>query len=385
MPAEAAPLPPCGTSTHHHHLDAEAALLGLLMVGAVTLVDLAPMRARAPVRPAHRYILEAIVAITQTGQPVDTAGVAGRLRETGRLVDAGGTQASRTSLDKDRGGRQHRRNSCGSSSDAWARQGGWHLRRQGSSTPVASTAPTPPDIAPGQVAVRRVADRHATPASARLTCSPATRLTCWRRRTRQRRAGYVSTGYAQVDEDHEDGWWAGRMAVIGARPAPTGLPWASGRRSPAPDPGGVWRRRCAVRERGTPGREMRQRLLSHESRLAAAQVRQPSGRTSWPPLNKLARDHVPAALWVDDHARTIVAIRASVRRHVASLRPGARSGWWCWTTCNWCAAALAQDPQRGTDRGVQAGSPRCAEHLRCRSSSSPSSTASRPTDASRGQ
>ena len=32
------------------------------------------------------------------------------------------------------------------------------------------------------------------------------------------RAGYVSTGYAQVDEAMKGGWWAGKMAVIGARP-----------------------------------------------------------------------------------------------------------------------------------------------------------------------
>ena len=143
MPAEAcAPAAVRHLNPPPHHLDAEAALLGLLMVGAVTLVDLAPMRAEHLYAPAHRYILEAIVAITQTGQPVDTAGVAGRLRETGRLVDAGGTQALSDLADKAA--------EVASTAelvrlivDAWARrEAGTYAAR--SSTPVASTAPTPP-------------------------------------------------------------------------------------------------------------------------------------------------------------------------------------------------------------------------------------------------
>lgn len=318
MPAEART---AGASVRHlnpppHHLDAEAALLGLLMVGAVLLVDLAPMRAEHLYAPAHRYILEAIVAIAQTGQPVDTAGVAGRLRETGRLVDAGGTQALSDLADKAA--------EVASTAelvrlivDAWARrEAGTYAAKVVNACRVHG-----PDTAEMLHLAKQRFDELLT---ARDTSErPTDLLTGYQadmleaQDAANARTGYVSTGYAQVDEAMKGGWWAGKMAVIGARPGTgktaVGIKAAITCAQTPVEYGGGGALFVSVE---LPGREMRQRLLSHESGLTAAQVRQPSGENIVATMNQWLATMCPLPLWVDDHAKTIVAIRASVRRHV---------------------------------------------------------------------
>lgn len=318
MPAEART---AGASVRHlnpppHHLDAEAALLGLLMVGAVLLADLAPLRAEHLYAPAHRYILEAIVAIAQTGQPVDTAGVAGRLRETGRLVDAGGTQALSDLADKAA--------EVASTAelvrlivDAWARrEAGTYAAKVASVCRVHGS-----DTAEMLHQARQRFDELLT---ARDTSErPTDLLTGYTadmaavQDAANARAAHVSTGYTQVDDAMMGGWWAGKMVVVGARPGigktAVGIKAALTCAGTPPEHGGGGALFVSVE---LPGAEMRQRILSHESELTAAQVRQPSSEhvvatmTEW--LAHLCR----LPLWVEDRAKTIVAIRASVRRHV---------------------------------------------------------------------
>ena len=59
-------------------------------------------------------------------------------------------------------------------------------------------------------------------------------------------------------------------------PGKHGPPWSIRHRFTCAQTPVEWRQRCAVRERRTPGRECDSASLGHE-RLAAAQVRQPSG------------------------------------------------------------------------------------------------------------
>lgn len=314
MPAEARA--PRALTPPPHHLDAEAALLGLLMVGAVLLPDLAPLRAEHLYLAAHRYILESIDALVSAGHPVDTAGVAGRLRETGRLVDAGGTPALARMVD-------------GAAEvasptelvrlvvDAWARrEAGAYAARVAAACRVHGS-----DTAE---MLHQAKQRFEELLAARDTSERPTDLLTGYSRDMQdaqdaanARAGYVSTGYTQVDEAMRGGWWAGKLAVVGARPGvgktAVGIKAAITCAGTPVEHGGGGALFVSVE---LPGAEMRQRILSHESELPAAQVRQPTGDATVATMNAWLAHLCRLPLWVDDGAKTITAIRASVRRHV---------------------------------------------------------------------
>lgn len=314
MPAEArsaaAIVPP------PHHLDAEAALLGLLMVGAVLLPDLAPLRAEHLYLAAHRYIWEAIAALAAASQAIDTAGVSGRLRESGRLVDAGGTPALARLV--------HNAAEVANPSelvrlvvDAWARrEAGAYAARVAAVCRVHGS-----DTAE---MLHQAKQRFEELLAARDTSERPTDLLSGYSRDMQTaqdaanaRAGYVSTGYTQVDEAMRGGWWAGKLAVVGARPGvgktAVGIKAAITCAGTPVEHGGGGALFVSVE---LPGAEMRQRILSHESELPAAQVRQPTGDATVATMNAWLAHLCRLPLWVDDGAKTITAIRASIRRHV---------------------------------------------------------------------
>lgn len=299
-----------------HHLDVEAMLLAALMLGELTPVDLSPLRAECLYDPGHRRIFEAIVAIVEAGQSPDVVTVAGRLRETGRLVDVGGTPALGRIVN-DAPSIPSIPEAVRLIVDAWARrEAGAYAAKV-----VSSCRRHGPDTAEMLHQAKAKFDELLT---ARDTSERPTDLLSGYQADMLRvqdaanaTAAYVSTGYAQVDQAMMGGYWSSKLVVVGARPGlgktTVGLKAALAcAQTPVANGGGG----ALVVSVELPGSEMRQRLLSHESELTAAQVRAPSSEhivatmTGW--LSHLCQ----LPLWVEDRAKTITAIRASVRRHV---------------------------------------------------------------------
>jgi replicative DNA helicase len=83
-----------------HDLDAEAAVLSAIMLDRVALDTTIPiLRPEQFYSNANRRIYEAAVALAESGSPVDLVTVVGRLRETGRIAEIGGSQYVSSLID----------------------------------------------------------------------------------------------------------------------------------------------------------------------------------------------------------------------------------------------------------------------------------------------
>ena len=72
-----------------HDLDAERAVLGALLSGAL-MADVQPLASADFWRPAHQLIYEAITSLTRDGKPAEPVAVADELRRRGDLTRMGG-------------------------------------------------------------------------------------------------------------------------------------------------------------------------------------------------------------------------------------------------------------------------------------------------------
>ena len=72
-----------------HDLDAERAVLGALLSGAL-MADVQPLASADFWRPAHQLIYEAITSLTHDGKPAEPVAVADELRRRGDLTRMGG-------------------------------------------------------------------------------------------------------------------------------------------------------------------------------------------------------------------------------------------------------------------------------------------------------
>lgn len=298
-----------------HHLDTEAALLSALLNGEAIPADLSPLTGEHFYSTAHRRIFEVITSLCADGVPVSVLVVVGRLREAGRLEDVGGVPALARIVDEipspaslPEAVRQV--------VDAWAR------REAGAKATklAAACRRLGPDT--GEL-LREAADWFRSLDERRGTAEAPTDLLSGYSADMARAqdaanapCATVTTGWARVDEAMCGGWWAQKTVVIGARPGTgktaTGIKAALTCASTAPEDGGGGALFISAE---LPADEMRQRILSHEAGISAAQARTPSETTvatmvQWVPY--LAT----LPVWVDDRARTITAVRASVRRHV---------------------------------------------------------------------
>ena len=298
-----------------HHLDTEAALLSALLGGEAVPADLSPLAAEHFYAPAHRRIYETVLALCADGVPVSPMVVAGRLRENGRLADVGGVPALACIVDEipspaslPEAVRQV--------VDAWAR------REAGTKAAklVAACRRFGPDT--GEL-LREAADWFRTLDERRGTAEAPTDLLSGYSADMARAQeaanaprSTVTTGWARVDEAMCGGWWPQKLVVVGARPGTgktaTGIKAALACAASSPEDGGGGALFISAE---LPADEMRQRILSHEAGITASQARTPSETTvatmvQWVPY--LAT----LPVWVDDRARTIAAVRASVRRHV---------------------------------------------------------------------
>ena len=319
------------------------------MVGAVTSWT-SPDAQSTCNAPAHRYIPRPRRHRADWAA-VDTGWRRGRFgRPGGWWTQAG--RSFRTPPTSSCGGRQRTAEPCGLIVDAGL-PGGWHLRRWGRQR---LSRPRPRhrrDVAPwpssGLDELLTARDTSERPTD----LSPATRPTWWRHRTPPNaRAGYVHRIYTGR-RGHAA---AGQVRWPSFACSPRHRQDRRGHQGGAhlrPDPAGVWRRRCAVRERGTPGREMRQRL-SHEM----GWLRRRSGSRQEnvvATMNKRLATMCPLPCGWTTTPRPSWPSGERASPRPASLRPTApRSGWWCWTTCNWRSGAQ-QEPQRGTDRVCRQG------------------------------
>ena len=75
--------------TAPHDLDAERAVLGALLSGAL-MADVQPLASADFWRPAHQLIYEAITSLTHDGKPAEPVAVADELRRRGDLTRMGG-------------------------------------------------------------------------------------------------------------------------------------------------------------------------------------------------------------------------------------------------------------------------------------------------------
>jgi replicative DNA helicase len=299
-----------------HHSDAEAAVLVALMVGEVRPEDVAPL---APVHfyhTAHRYVFEAIVRLHEEGVAVDTVTVCSKLRDMGRLVDVGGTDALAQlqdvtpALDALSG-------YVRAILDTWALREGERIGQRF----VAACRRHGEDV--GDL-LHKMAERITKLNADRSQAeAPTDLLTGYRADMARAEAealapvAHVPTGFSTVNEAMDGGWWSSKLAVLGARPG-TGKTAVAIRSALAcastpPEHGGGGALLVSVE---LPGAEMRQRVLSHESGLTAAQVRQPMGEEVVATMNTALAHLCRLPLWIDDTARTAPAVRASVRRHV---------------------------------------------------------------------
>jgi replicative DNA helicase len=299
-----------------HHLDVEAALMGLVLLGEVAPADLSPLRPEHLYGQAHRHILDAVLSLAAEGAVIDAVVVAGRLRETDRLTDVGGVKALGAIVDA-APALASIPEAVRQIVDAWARrEAGTYAARV-----VASCRRHGPDTAEMLHQAKAKFDELLT---ARDTSERPTDLLSGYQADMLRvqdaanaTAAYVSTGYAQVDQAMNGGWWCAKLAVIGARPGlgktTVGLKAALSCAQTPVDAGGGGALIVSVE---LPGVEMRQRILSHESHLTAAQVRAPSSDHVVATMTGWLAHLCQLPLWVEDRAKTITAIRASVRRHV---------------------------------------------------------------------
>src|SRR5215471_15120176 len=75
-----------------HNLDAEASLLGALLLSkdALTAVAETGVAASDFYKPAHQHVYEAVRVLASAGEPVDAVTVADELRRNGLLDEMGG-------------------------------------------------------------------------------------------------------------------------------------------------------------------------------------------------------------------------------------------------------------------------------------------------------
>ena len=77
-----------------HNLDAEAAVLGSILIDPDCLLELTPfLRPEDFYRMAHRWVYEALVAMAERGEPVDFLTVASEMTRRGQLAEIGGEPA----------------------------------------------------------------------------------------------------------------------------------------------------------------------------------------------------------------------------------------------------------------------------------------------------
>lgn len=314
MSAEARPTSTNVRAIHPppHHLDVEAALLAVLMLGEATPVDLTPLRAEHFYQPAHRYLFEAVVAIVAEGATPDQVTVTGKLREMERLTDVGGSPAIGRILDEvpsipdlpaavrlvvDAWARRE----VGAKAQRWLTA----ARRQGSDT--AQFLAT----IRKEVEALEEARSQSDAATDMLSGFKADFQTIHDAANAQPKT--VSTGYPSMDRAMDGGLWEGKTVVIGARSGcgktAVGINLALRCAETPPEDGGGG---VLFVSAELPASEIRQRFVCHEALVSMADYR--SGRsmahvTQW--VSHLAQQPIH----VDEQSRTIEAVRASVRRH----------------------------------------------------------------------
>jgi replicative DNA helicase len=319
--AHLAAVPAADLQPPPHHADAEAAVLVALILGETVPEDLAPLAPEHFYKPAHRYLFEAVVRLREEKIAPDAVNVAVKLKDMGRLADVGGSTAIAQLLDATPT-TDALPGYVRAIVDTWARR---EAERMGLRFAAAARRHGE-DIADllfkmSECVTRLNEQRGAADAPTDLLSGYRADMQRIEAAASAPRA-YAPTGFSQVDAAMGDmlqsgGWWAGKFAVLGARPG-TGKTAVAIRSaiacaSAAPEHGGGGALLLSVE---LPADEMRQRVLSHESGLTASQVVRPTTDSVVATINTTLAALCTLPLWIDDQARTIGAIRSSVRRHV---------------------------------------------------------------------
>lgn len=297
-----------------HHADVEAGLCGGLFTGEIDARDLAPLRPEHCYLKAHERVLAVALELASEGAEVTAVTAGGRLRERGWLADVGGVPGltsllndavTPASLDEARRLVIH----------AWARRQALalgqrtaaHARVHGSDTPTllaglrgeverleaeCNTAAKPTDLGSGfRADFIDVQDAAA------------------------RRTALLPVRWGSVNAAMDGGLWPESLFVVGARPGcgktALALDICVSSASTAPEDGGGAALFVSIE---LPASQVRQRLICATAGITRGEYKA-LGEMAVAKINEFVPWLSSLPLWVDDEARTIQTIRATVRRH----------------------------------------------------------------------